>query len=55
MKYITLTYRNECIPHVMQRETEVSGFTKNEAALHTAEQEKFPLYALSNSEQEWLL
>lgn len=39
----------------MQRETEVSGFTKNEAALHTAEQEKFLPYALSNSQQEWFL
>lgn len=36
----------------MQKETEVSGFTKNEAALHSAEREKFPLHALSNSQLE---
>lgn len=36
----------------MQRETEVSEFTTNEAALYIAEEGKFPLFALSNSELE---
>lgn len=36
----------------MRRETEISEFTKNEAALHTAEEGKFPLHARSNSELE---
>lgn len=39
----------------MEVSVSTKGFTKNEAALHTAEQEKFPLCALSNSEHEWFL